>query len=115
MFERRSSVIGFLVVATTGAGVYGRYQVASPFAVGLRYERLADEGLFGGVEQRLHEVTLTAEHRLSAGFLVRAEYRRDASSEPFFPGPLGTADLRRTQPTALIGAIRVFGSRKATW
>jgi hypothetical protein len=25
------------------------------------------------------------------------------------------ADLRRTQPTALIGAIWVFGTKKGTW
>lgn len=102
-------------VSLTGVGVYGRCQVASPFAVGLRYERLADAGLFGGIEQTLHEVTLTAEHRFSDGFLVRAEYRHDASSELFFPGPRGTTDLRRTQPTALIAAIWVFGRKKGTW
>ena len=82
-------------VSLTGLGAYGRYQVASPFAVGLRYERLADEGLFGGVDQTLHEVTVTAEHRFADGFLVRAEYRRDWSSGAFFPGPRGPTDPRR--------------------
>jgi hypothetical protein len=58
---------------------------------------------------------LTAEHRFADEFLIGAEYRRDTSSEPFFPGPSGSADLRRAQPTALIGAIWVFGSKKGTW
>ena len=29
--------------------------------------------------------------------------------------PLGSADLRRAQPTALIGAIWVLGTKKGTW
>ena len=102
------------LVSLTGVAAYGRYQLASPFAIGLRYERLADEGLFAGVAQTLHEVTVTAEHRLAEGFLVRAEYRRDWSSEAFFPGPRGT-DVRRAQPTALLGAIWVLGNKKGTW
>lgn len=102
-------------LALDGIGAYGRYQVTSPFAVGIRYERIADEGLFGGIEQTLHEVTLTAEHKLADGFIMRGEFRRDSSNERFFPGRRGTDDLRRSQPTALIGAVWVFGSKKGTW
>ena len=102
-------------LSLTGLGLYGRYQFSDAFAAGVRYERLADEGLFGGIEQTLHEITVTGEYRLADGFLVRAEYRRDSSDELFFPGPSGSADPRRAQPTALIGAVWVLGTKKGTW
>jgi len=47
--------------ALQGTGVYARYQVTSPAALSVRYERLDDEGLFGGIDQVLQEVTATAE------------------------------------------------------
>ena len=69
-----------------GIAAYARYQLTPPIAFGVRYERLDDEGLFGGVEQLLQETTLTAEYKFAEGFLVRGEFRRDWSNEPFFPG-----------------------------
>jgi hypothetical protein len=98
-----------------GIGTYARYQFTGAAAIGLRYERLDDEGLFGGQDQVLHEATLTAEYKLSDGFLLRGEFRRDWSTEPFFPGPLGTADLRRHQNTALLGAVWVVGNKSGVW
>jgi hypothetical protein len=98
-----------------GIGVYSRYQITAPSAVGVRYERLDDEGLFGGIDQVLQEITLTAEHKLADGFIVRAEFRRDWSNELFFPGRLGAADPRGHQNTALIGGIWVIGNKTGTW
>ena len=98
-----------------GIGVYARYQVTMPAAVGIRYERLDDEGLFGGIDQVLQELTATAEYTFADGFLLRAEYRRDWSNEPFFPGRLGAADLRRHQNTALVGVIWVVGNKTGAW
>ena len=40
-------------ISLQGTGAYARYQVSAPAAVSLRYERLDDEGLFGGIEQVL--------------------------------------------------------------
>jgi hypothetical protein len=40
-------------------------------AVGVRYERMDDEGLFGGIDQVLQETTITTEYRLAEGFLAR--------------------------------------------
>jgi hypothetical protein len=94
-----------------GLGAYARYQLTTSAAVGLRYERLDDEGLFGGIEQVLQETTLTAEHKLADGFLVRAKFRRDWSNERFFPGRFGGADLRQAQNTALVGAVWWFGTK----
>jgi hypothetical protein len=98
-----------------GIGAYGRYQLTSATALGVRYERLDDEGLFGGIDQVLHETTMTAEYKLADGFLVRGEFRRDWSNEPFFPGRLGATDSRRHQHTALIGGVWWFGNKQGAW
>ena len=98
-----------------GLAVYARYQLTPPIAFGVRYERLEDEGLFGGVDQLLQETNLTAEYKLAEGFLVRAEFRRDWSSEPFFPGRLGATDPRRHQNTALLAGIWAIGNKHGAW
>lgn len=97
-----------------GTGVYARYQLTAPAALAVRYERLDDEGLFGGIDQMLHEVTLTAEHKLADGFLMRAEFRRDWSNRRFFTGPDGD-DPREAQNTALIGLVWWFGNKPGAW
>jgi hypothetical protein len=84
-------------------------------ALGLRYERLDDESLFGGIAQVLYETTLTAEYKLADGFLVRAEIRRDGSTAAFFPGPLGAGDLREHQTSELIGGVWWFGNKQGAW
>ena len=83
--------------------------------MGVRYERLDDEGLFGGIEQVLQEATLTAEYKLADGFLVRAEFRRDWSNERFFPGRFGGDDLRQVQNTALVSGVLWFGTKAGVW
>ncbi len=101
-------------LALQGTGVYARYQVSSPAAVSVRYERLDDEGLFGGIEQVLHEVTATAEYKLADGFLVRGEFRRDWSNQRFFTGPQPD-DRRDHQNTALVGLVWWFGNKQGAW
>ena len=98
-----------------GIGAYARYQLTDKSALGVRYERLDDEGLFGGIDQVLQEATFTAEYKLADGFIVRAEFRRDWSNESFFPGRLGADDLRGHQNTALLGGIWVIGNKSGTW
>ena len=98
-----------------GTGAYARYQVTDRAAIGVRYERLDDEGLFGGIEQVLHEATLTVEHAFADGFLVRAEWRRDWSNARFFPGRYGASDARDRQNTALVGAVWVIGNKTGVW
>jgi hypothetical protein len=97
-----------------GTGVYARYQASSPAALSLRYERLDDEGLFGGIAQVLHEVTATAEYKFAEGFLVRGEFRRDWSNERFFTGPQPD-DLRTHQNTLLVGLVWWFGNKQGAW
>jgi hypothetical protein len=98
-----------------GLGTYARYQVTNAGALGVRYERLDDEGLFGAIDQLLHEATITGEYKLADAFLVRAEYRRDWSNELFFPGRLGAPDLRGHQNTVLLGGVWWFGNKSGAW
>lgn len=101
-------------LALTGVGAYARYQVTAPAAFGLRYEYLDDEGLFGGINQVLQEVTLTAEYKFAEGFLMRGEFRRDWSNEDFFPGPAIGEKLTH-QNTALIGLVWWVGNKTGAW
>jgi putative OmpL-like beta-barrel porin-2 len=98
-----------------GLAGYARYQVTPPLGFGVRYERLDDEGLFGGIEQLLQETTITAEYKLSDGFLFRAEWRLDWSNIAFFPARGGAADRRRGQNTALVGGIWTIGNKQGVW
>jgi hypothetical protein len=98
-----------------GIGAYARYQLTGPAAVALRYERLDDEGLFGGIRQVLHETTLTGEYKAADGFIMRLEFRRDWSDESFFPGLSGASDPRGHQNTVLIGGIWVIGNKQGAW
>jgi hypothetical protein len=97
-----------------GIGAYARYQVNEPAALSVRYERLDDEGLFGGIDQVLQEVTATAEYKLADGFLVRGEFRRDWSNERFFTGP-EPGDPREHQNTLLVGLVWWFGNKQGAW
>jgi len=97
-----------------GTGVYARFQASAPTALSLRYERLDDEGLFGGIEQVLQEVTFTLEHKFADGFLLRGEFRRDWSNERFFTSDR-PGDLRTEQNTALVGLVWWFGNKQGAW
>ncbi|MEO8681496.1 MAG: outer membrane beta-barrel protein [Vicinamibacterales bacterium] len=97
-----------------GVGAYARYQVSGPSAFSLRYERLDDQGLFGGIDQVLQEATATAEYKFAEGFLVRGEFRRDWSNEPFFTTSIA-GELRPHQNTALVGLVWWFGNKQGAW
>jgi hypothetical protein len=68
-----------------GGAIYARRQLTAKHAVAARAEYLRDDGgLFSGVVQSLKETTLTYEHKVADGFLMRGEWRRDFSNVPFF-------------------------------
>jgi hypothetical protein len=102
-------------LALNGLGAYARYKLSTPSTIAVRYERLDDEGLFGGIDQHLQELTVTAEWKFAEGFLVRGEFRRDWSDTPFFTGTNGSDDLREGQNTALIGLVWWVGTKTGTW
>jgi hypothetical protein len=97
-----------------GTAVYARYQLSSPAAIAIRYERLDDQGLFGGIDQVLGEVTATLEYKFADGFLMRGEFRRDWSDQRFFTSSQ-PGDLRDHQNTALVGLVWWFGNKPGAW
>lgn len=99
----------------TGGAAYARYQFTPKFALAGRAEYLSDRrGLFSGVTQALKETTLTAEYKFDEGMLMRAEWRRDFTNQPFFltnaPGL-----LRKEQNTATLGLVWWFGRKQGAW
>ena len=102
-------------LALQGIGAYARFKPSSPSTLAIRWERLDDEGLFGGIDQQLQELTLTGEWKFADGFLVRGEFRRDWSDTPFFTGPGGGDDRRHDQNTALVGLVWWIGNKTGTW
>ena len=101
-------------LALQGVGAYARYQLNGPSAFAVRYERLDDEGLFGGIDQVLQEVTAGLEYKFADGFLVRGEFRRDWSNEQFFT--TSDPDVKREhQNTFLVGMVWWFGNKTGAW
>lgn len=94
--------------ALTGWGVdlYGRYQVASDWALALRLEELYDDNGYAGLAAfnssattpaelsgEVRDVTLTVEHNLTTNLLMRVEGRMDMAV-------LGGTQLSATSATA---------------
>jgi hypothetical protein len=97
-----------------GAG-YAKYQFTPKFAVAGRVEYLSDRGgLFSGITQALKETTATFDYKLSEGFLMRYEWRRDFSNRPsFFTEKNGV--LSKEQQTASIGVVWWVGRKEGAW
>ncbi len=100
---------------TDGGAFYARYQLGPRIAVAGRTEYLSDHGgLYSGVTQAVKEVTLTLEQKMAPGFLVREEWRRDASNQAYFlTDMLGI--LKKYQTTATIGIVWWFGAKEGAW
>ncbi|HEX3746699.1 MAG TPA: outer membrane beta-barrel protein [Bryobacteraceae bacterium] len=100
------------VTATAG---YARYQLTAKFAFGARTEYISDRGgLFTGVTQAVKEQTFTAEEVVADGLLLRAEWRRDASNQPYFLTST-QGILKREQNTATLGIVWWFGGKQGAW
>ena len=80
-----------------------------------RAEYLADHGgLFSGISQSLKETTATFDYRLSDGFLMRYEWRRDFSNQPtFLTDTQGV--LSKEQTTATVGLVWWWGRKEGAW
>jgi hypothetical protein len=100
---------------TDGGAAYARYQLAPKIALAARGEYLSDRGgLFSGKTQALKESTVTFEYKFSEGFLMREEWRRDWSNQPYFlSSTLGL--LKTNQNTATIGLVWWFGGKEGAW
>jgi len=99
----------------TGGAGYAKYQFTPKFAVAGRVEYLSDRGgLFSGITQALKETTATFDYKLSEGFLMRYEWRRDFSNRPsFFTDTNGV--LSKEQQTATIGVVWWVGRKEGAW
>jgi Putative beta-barrel porin-2, OmpL-like. bbp2 len=100
---------------TDGGAAYVRYQLEPKVAVAVRSEYLSDRGgLFSGKTQTLKEATFTFEYKFSDSFLMREEWRRDWSNQPFFlASSLGR--LKNDQNTATLGLVWWFGGKEGAW
>jgi len=100
---------------TWGGAGYARYQLSPRVAIATRVEYLEDRGgLFSGTSQAVKETTVTLEQRLLDGFLLREEWRRDFSNQPYFYTSVLDV-LKRQQNTATLGMIWWFGPKKSPW
>ena len=100
---------------TIGGAGYAKYQFSPKFAVAGRVEYLSDRGgLFSGITQALKETTATFDYKLSEGFLMRYEWRRDFSNRPsFFTDKNGV--LSKEQQTATVGVVWWVGRKEGAW
>jgi hypothetical protein len=98
-----------------GGAAYARYEFTPRIAFGGRAEYLSDRGgLFSGITQALKETTATFDYKLTQGFLMRYEWRRDFSNQPsFFTDKNGV--LSKEQQTATVGVIWWVGRKEGAW
>jgi Putative beta-barrel porin-2, OmpL-like. bbp2 len=98
-----------------GGAVYARHQLTPKAAFAARAEYLRDDaGLFSGVVQSLKETTLTYEHKVADGMLMRGEWRRDVSNVPFFLTDEAGV-LKKDQQTATLGLVWWWGNKTGAW
>ena len=99
----------------TGGAAYARFQLNPQFMLAGRAEYLSDRGgLFSTLTQALKETTVTADYKVAEGFLLRGEWRRDFSNQPFFlTNTQGM--LKKEQNTATLGLIWWIGQKEGPW
>ncbi|TMQ69103.1 MAG: porin [Candidatus Eisenbacteria bacterium] len=90
----------------SGIAGYARWEMTAGLAWSLRAETFDDvDGTRTGVHQRLSELTLTPEAKVSANLRVRGDLRFDHSDQAVFEKRGGTSDR---QTTVLVGALYSF-------
>ena len=98
-----------------GGAAYARYQLSPRFAFGARAEYLSDrQGMFSGVSQALKETTATFDYKVADGFLMRYEWRRDFSNQPYFLTDVQGGKSTQ-QNTATVGLIWWVGRKQGAW
>ena len=98
-----------------GGAAYMQYQLSPKFALAARSEYMSDRGgLFSGITQALKEGTATFDYKLTDGFLMRYEFRRDFSNQPSFLSDV-QGILRKDQNTATVGLVWWWGRKEGAW
>jgi hypothetical protein len=103
--EKGAVAPGETATWTAFAG-YARFGISDTFAFTLRGEYFDDsDGARTGAAQKVKEVTLTPEIKLSSKLVFRADLRVDFSDERFFPSDSGA---KKQQTTLLLNALYAF-------
>lgn len=85
----------------SGIAGIAKYDISDSYSVSVRGETFGDkEGFRTGTIQRVKEVTITPEIRLSNGIILRPEYRHDSSTASAFDNA-----TKRSQNTVALGAM----------
>jgi len=94
----------------TGIAGAFRRALGKKYAVAGRLEFFDDiDGFSTGTKQKIGEVTLTGEYKMTGWLMTRLEFRNDWSNQPFFETHNGTS---KTQPTVLLGLVAFLGPKK---
>ncbi len=103
----KGAVLPMQTATWWGVVGYARLGVSDTFAVNLRAEHFDDpDGARTGIAQRLKEVTVTPEMKVSSHFVFRADLRVDWSDKPVFEKKGGRTST--SQPTVALNAIYLF-------
>ncbi len=99
----------------SAGAAYARYQISSAYAAAARFEYFSDRGgLFSGITQTLKEGTFTFDRKVANGFLIRTEFRRDFSNQPYFLTDVPNV-LKPAQTTATLGLVLWVGQKQGAW
>lgn len=106
----RDKIVGLGSQQWTGLAGAVRYGFKKKYAVAGRLEFFDDiDGFSTGTVQKLGEVTLTGEYKMTSWLMTRLEFRDDFSNQPFFQKNSGTS---KNQPTILLGLVAFLGPKK---
>jgi hypothetical protein len=95
----------------TGVAGAFRRAIGKKYAVAGRLEFFDDiDGFSTGTKQKLGEVTVTGEYKMTSWLMTRLEFRNDWSNQSFFEKSRG--ETSKSQPTALLGLIAFLGPKK---
>jgi hypothetical protein len=99
----------------SGIAFAAHYQATSTIAFAGRYEYVADGTSPGsaigmGTHNKFNEFTATGEYKAPEGLLLRLEYRRDGSDNPYFNK--GSAKVVDAQSTLELGVVAFFGPKR---
>jgi hypothetical protein len=93
-----------------GVAAYVKYQATPNWALAGRYEYLDDsKGGFMTIDGKGQTFTVTSDHAIPGGLVLRLEYYLDTTKDPFFEN--STGDLKKSQSTLAAGVVYAFGGK----
>ena len=94
----------------SGIAAYARLAgvMSENCAIAIRYENVDDDDgfMFGTLDNKVQEITLTGEHKVAGNMLLRLEYRHDMADEDIFEDEGGK--VSDTQDRVIVGVIYSF-------